>query len=309
MTGAFFLCLLAGVFLVFSYAGSDTAFSGVLLGGVFFGYVAGRLHSGNRPKVGEGLAYQDDEFSDFIRFAEFGKLSSGLVHDIANSLTVILLNLGKVKQMPGAPADNATNCLEEALAAARHIEGHIRVFRESLRFKSTDTVFCPASEIRKVCSLLDHKAKSNGVFLELKIFYEPPLFGSPSCFGRALENIIGNALESYPRLVYDGFKRKRIVEVTMKRGMSGRVTILIRDWGIGIPKENIKLIFNPFYTMKPECDGTGLGLFHAKRIIENDFRGRIKVRSKRGFGTAFSVIIPKNSVYRSEKSSLKVCPR
>jgi two-component system sensor histidine kinase PilS (NtrC family) len=71
--------------------------------------------------------------------------------------------------------------------------------------------------------------------------------------------------------------------------VNDRVTIFFRDSGVGIPEENLKEIFYPFYTTKDK--GTGLGLSIAYRIIE-EHDGRIKVYSSRGRGTTFEVVIP-----------------
>lgn len=71
--------------------------------------------------------------------------------------------------------------------------------------------------------------------------------------------------------------------------VNNRVIVIFRDSGIGIPQENLKEIFYPFYTTKDK--GTGLGLSIAYRIIE-EHDGRIKVHSSRGRGTTFEVFIP-----------------
>jgi signal transduction histidine kinase len=65
--------------------------------------------------------------------------------------------------------------------------------------------------------------------------------------------------------------------------------IRISDTGVGIPDENKKRLFTPFFTTKK--NGTGLGLAITYRIIENH-RGRIDVESEPGKGTMFTVRIP-----------------
>ncbi|OVE71912.1 hypothetical protein BVX93_02235, partial [bacterium B13(2017)] len=68
------------------------------------------------------------------------------------------------------------------------------------------------------------------------------------------------------------------------------VTILIKDTGMGIPKENIDKIFDLFYTTK-EQKGTGLGLSTCFDIIKKH-KGRILVDSEIGKGTTFTIILP-----------------
>lgn len=68
-----------------------------------------------------------------------------------------------------------------------------------------------------------------------------------------------------------------------------RIKIEINDTGCGIGAEDLKYIFVPFFTTKP--DGTGLGLTNVKKIIE-EHNGSIDVSSEAGKGTAFTISLP-----------------
>jgi two-component system NtrC family sensor kinase len=67
--------------------------------------------------------------------------------------------------------------------------------------------------------------------------------------------------------------------------------IAFMDTGVGISSENIKKIFEPFFSTKDSGDGTGLGLSISYRIVQNH-GGRIDVQSKPGEGTEFTVFLP-----------------
>ena len=74
------------------------------------------------------------------------------------------------------------------------------------------------------------------------------------------------------------------------------VELTVRDTGSGIPADKLPRIFEPFYTSKTGPDesgrgGTGLGLSACKQIIETH-RGRIRVESTLGKGTAFTIKLP-----------------
>lgn len=72
-----------------------------------------------------------------------------------------------------------------------------------------------------------------------------------------------------------------------------KVAVAIKDTGIGIPPEKIDLIFQPFYTTKPEIKGTGLGLSICHGIVRNH-NGEIRVESQPGQGSTFTVLLPVN---------------
>lgn len=69
------------------------------------------------------------------------------------------------------------------------------------------------------------------------------------------------------------------------------VCVDITDTGKGIPPENLKKIFDPFFTTKPVGKGTGLGLSISYEIVKKH-GGQIKVRSKVGEGTTFTIMLP-----------------
>ena len=69
------------------------------------------------------------------------------------------------------------------------------------------------------------------------------------------------------------------------------IKITIRDTGVGISEENLKKIYDPFFTTKPIGQGTGLGLSISYGIIERH-GGAISVTSKLNVGTEFIVDLP-----------------
>ena len=72
---------------------------------------------------------------------------------------------------------------------------------------------------------------------------------------------------------------------------NGKAIIEITDSGAGIPKEEQRLIFEPFYSTKGE-KGTGLGLYITKQLVERN-GGKISVHSKLKAGTTFTLEFPR----------------
>lgn len=97
---------------------------------------------------------------------------------------------------------------------------------------------------------------------------------------RVLENLIRNAIDAMP-------KRGKIT--ISNRVMGAFVLIDVKDTGIGIPKDRISDLFKPFSTTKGT--GMGLGLYYCKKTLEAH-NGTIDVKSKKGSGTMFTLLIP-----------------
>ena len=75
---------------------------------------------------------------------------------------------------------------------------------------------------------------------------------------------------------------------------SNSIEIVIQDNGLGIPQDILDKIFDPFFTTKSQDKGTGLGLYFAHDLIVDKNGGQIKVDSKLGVYTTFTIILPKN---------------
>ena len=68
--------------------------------------------------------------------------------------------------------------------------------------------------------------------------------------------------------------------------VGNQVAVSVQDTGEGIPKENLCKIFDPFFSTKPPGEGTGLGLFVSRSIVQK-LGGEMNVESQLGQGTRF----------------------
>lgn len=131
---------------------------------------------------------------------------------------------------------------------------------------------------------LKHKAevvKDYGDLPELKCF--------PQKLSQVFLNILMNAAQA--------IERKGVIKISTRfvrdgrRSEDAKVVAVISDTGVGIPKENISKVFNPFFTTKPVGQGTGLGLSIVYDIVKAH-GGRISVDSEEGKGTSFTLTLP-----------------
>jgi len=104
-----------------------------------------------------------------------------------------------------------------------------------------------------------------------------------------LTNILNNAIK---------FTDKGEVKLSVKKEANGRVSFLVADTGIGIPKDLVPLIFDKFRQLDGSparnYEGTGLGLTISKNLLEL-IGGKIEVESEVGKGSTFKVTIPVTS--------------
>lgn len=236
-----------------------------------------------------------DKMAQLYRFAEFGRLSAGLFHDLMNPLNAVSLNMEKVKSREENPLaqpdknaiDETKAYLNRAISSARKMEDFIVAVRKQISKQANNALFSLTEETRQVISVLSYKALKANVKIIFSSSDNIETIGNAVKFNQVALNLIVNAIDAYFP-VSTGEMREVIVSLQEKNGM---ISFIVEDRGIGIPKENIGKIFEPFFTTKNY--GMGIGLSMVKRIIEKDFSGTVKVESEENKGTAFIIKFPK----------------
>lgn len=116
----------------------------------------------------------------------------------------------------------------------------------------------------------------------------PKVLCYASQINQVLMNILSNALQA---IQGSGQIWISVLPIKASAAGMGRVQISIQDSGIGMDQSTLEKIFEPFFTTKGVGQGTGLGLSISYGIIQNH-GGEIQVRSQKGIGTEFIVLIP-----------------
>jgi signal transduction histidine kinase len=251
------------------------------------------------------------------KMACIGQLAAGVAHDINNPIGFVAGNLevlGKywsnvaefVALQSGAlgacaPAEPLTR-VEEArrklkidyiledfnAVVAEALDGTDRVNRIVLNLKGfsrtdetearmADLHECLDSTLGIVANELRHKADVKKDYGDL-----PRVYCRPQQLNQVFMNLLINAAQAIDRWG----------EITIRTRLLGeRVSIVIRDTGSGISRENLSRIFDPFFTTKAAGVGTGLGLSIVYDIIKRH-RGEVVVESELNKGTAFTILLP-----------------
>lgn len=237
------------------------------------------------------------------KMAVIGTLSAGINHEICNPLSIIrgqcemfLLNLKEglyknrsTKELLEKSKEIMQKVINEA-DRATVITRKLSSFSKPASRQNLDDVRVE-DELDEVISLVEHDLH----LLNIEIIKEiegglPCVSADPKQVQEIFFNIIRNAAQS---IKGDG-------KVTIKaKSKDDKVFVDVEDTGAGINPENLKQIFNPFFTTKSPGKGTGLGLFIVRQIVEKN-NGKISVQSELGKGTVVSLIF--NAVTVKEKT-------
>lgn len=131
-------------------------------------------------------------------------------------------------------------------------------------------IFTVSESIHGALKILKSKVSSNNVTINLELDETLKTSGIKMEFTQVIINLINNSI--------DAFIERKINERTVSLKLfkeDSKIVLFLEDNGGGIQKENLEKILDPYYTTKD--NGTGLGLHMVKLIIENNFKGELKV--------------------------------
>ncbi|NTU66925.1 MAG: HAMP domain-containing histidine kinase [Candidatus Moranbacteria bacterium] len=183
---------------------------------------------------------------------------------------------------------NIENIAEQSRKMARLVNDLLDVARIDqdrliLRHVSVDIGRISEEAVKSLAPIL--KAKGIGLAFSSSR-KSAKVLGDPEKIRMVIENLLGNASK------YTINEGKIEVKVSQK---DGSVVFSVKDNGVGIPKEQQKRIFEKFFRsdniVKYQTEGTGLGLYIAKNVIEQ-LGGNIEFDSVEGLGTIFSFSLP-----------------
>lgn len=226
--------------------------------------------------------------SQLERMAAIGELASTTTHEF-NNLLMTIMNYAKMglRHKDEASRDKALTRILDASTRGAKITSTVLGLARSRPGQLEPTQLVTLVEDTLV--LLERELLKYRIDIEREFLDVPKIMASPSQIQRLLLNLITNARQAIGE---NGTIRIRI----FAEDASQSVVLAIRDNGSGIPAEQMPKIFEPFFTTKDGPDasgkgGTGLGLSACKEIVD-EHKGRIRIESTVGKGTAFTIRFP-----------------
>lgn len=223
------------------------------------------------------------------KLAALHTLSAGVAHELRNPLSAIDLNLHLLEEdlkEKGMLATQSARYLHVLDAECRRLSVILDNF---MKFARPGSVGLHEVDVKAlidhIMALMRFEAEERRVRLEQIAGEElPPVLGDETQISQVLVNIIVNSFHAMPN---GGLCQ--ISAVQREADGKPKVEITVKDSGLGITKEQLPHLFEPFYTTK--SSGTGLGLAIAYRIMQ-DHGGTIQVSSVPGSGTTVVTQFP-----------------
>ena len=262
------------------------------------------------------------------KMASTGQLAAGIAHEINNPMGFVTANLNTLEQY-------AHNLLETCQATKKLVASHAPEHIEALEdlFDATHVELIEEDMSPLIQESKDGLKRVSEIVSTLRSFAEEPqhtwgylnlhdtanqlvqLIGTQFkrprfkvtcepdqlkwyCESASLKQALTNLMMNAAQSIDDN----GLVMLDIKQTSSGGVAIKIVDTGCGISEANLKRVFEPFFTTRPEGKGQGLGLSVAYSAIEKH-KGKLAINSREGKGTVIEVRLPVLKEQEKEKSA------
>ena len=244
-------------------------------------------HDQNRHLA--GIVEMERQLEKAERLSSLGQLAAGVAHEIRNPLNAISIAAQRLKRdfVPSDPpkeADfqNLSGVIKDEIKRLNSIIEEFLTFSKSRRLDFSK--FSITEVLQKIVNLIREEASTRGITIETTWRENPALISMDvNKLQQAFLNLIKNAVESIT-------EAEGKITITVDKHGKNYIITRISDTGCGMTAEEIEKIFSPEYTTKEK--GVGLGIPLAFEIIRGH-GGDIQVISRKGKGTIFEVILPR----------------
>ena len=233
------------------------------------------------------------------KLASIGELSAGVAHEINNPLNGVInfAQLLKDEETPRSEFERQMidGIIDEGERIATIVRG-LLAFARADAHELRQVHF--AESINASISLFGRQFEKEGIAVEIDLQPDLPMVRADgSRLRQVVVNMISNAHHALKAKPSDSAERK-IFRITARR-VGENVRVEFYDNGVGIKREDLAKVFDPFFTTRRETGGTGLGLSISFGIIR-DFGGSIKVESEEGKYTRFIVELAAVDTWEAE---------
>jgi signal transduction histidine kinase len=246
-------------------------------------------HDQNRHLA--GVVDMERRLEKAERLSALGQLAAGVAHEIRNPLNAISMAAQRLKRdftpLDNGKAEDYQNLSGVIKDEIKRLDGIIEEFLSFSKSRRLELSHFSLTEVlQKIVNLIREEASARGVTIETKWRLSQVVIPMDiNKLQQAFLNFIKNAMES---ILAEG----KIV-ITVDREGKDYIVVSISDTGCGMTAEEIERIFSPEYTTKEK--GLGLGVPLASEIIRGH-GGDIRVISRKGEGTTFEIVLPREKI-------------
>lgn len=230
-----------------------------------------------RQRAMEELREKDQLLIQQSRMAAMGEMLGNIAHQWRQPLNVLgikIQEIGFSYEYGELNKDLLHANIGMAMEILQHLSQTITVFQDFTVPDKEKSPFRVEQVIANTVQIIDESLRKAGITLTVNATGDPQINGYPNEYGQVLMSLILNAKDAFQE------QRTAHPRITVHSWLENhRSVVTITDNGGGIKETIMDKIFDPYFTTKDLGNGTGIGLFLSKTIIEKNMGGRLTVRT------------------------------
>ena len=223
------------------------------------------------------------------RLASMGEMIGNIAHQWRQPLNIMALVMQDIyisDQLGNLTSEKIEASYEKSNNLLQYMSQTIDDFRNFFQHGGEKTEFSVKEALESVHSLVSTNLSYNHIQCLIEVRQDSIIQGGLNEFKQVLINILNNAQEA----IQSNASLKKEIRVLITRE-DNKALISVKDDGGGIKKGLLSKIFDPYFTTKNQTQGTGLGLYMSKQIIENSMYGSLNASNIKD-GAEFIISIP-----------------
>ncbi len=234
---------------------------------------------------------KDKQLLQQSKLAQMGEMISMIAHQWRQPLNAISATANNLSLKLELEEPDSAYCQQEiALICdyAQHLSRTINDFRSFFKHDKQKESVLLGNLVEETLKIVAISLKNHNITLTTDYRDKIPVNTYTSELKQVILNLIKNAEDV---LLENSIENPEITIITENVDNSHR--LIVRDNGGGIPDKMIDKIFEPYFSTKLEKEGTGLGLYMSKKIIEEHCGGTLEATNENG-GARFTVTLPQH---------------
>ena len=248
-----------------------------------------RLQSEVHEKVCE-IREKDELLMQKFRLATMGEMLENISHQWKqplNKLSLVIQNYYFKYKLEGASEQELESLNDQSNMLLSYMSNTIDDFRNFFNPQKEKEAFDIHDNIQKVLSIISSSIQEQDIDILIHNTAISKVRGYPNEFGQVLLNLFSNAKDAF--LLHKSDKNRIDIDISENEN---EIHISFLDNAGGISKDVLPKIFDPYFSTKGFKEGSGIGLYMSKMIIENSMHGKFYVENRKT-GAEFIIILPK----------------
>jgi signal transduction histidine kinase len=248
----------------------------------------------------------EQQVAEAGKLGALGALSANIAHELNNPLTIVhgyAQNMSEIISDEKVSTQKLNSCINKITSQTERMMTIIKYIKDFTRYAEGDTLNPEDLNglISKVVHELEPQLEAHKIIMDLRLNGAvPPVFVNPTKMYSVIQNILSNARDAVDERGNGKDKKIKVTTAVEKTELDSFIVVKVTDNGIGISKQNLNKVFEPYYTTKDIGKGVGLGLSLVQGVVK-EYNGTISAESSKG-ETTFTLKLPINPLLEKQRN-------